>query len=333
MQKEKPKSSWRRGLIRIGGSTVMLTLLLLILPFDEIVEVLRRMPLTIWVAGLGSYLCLHFIGVIKWRLMSNSAGAGMPLSVAARCYYAGLFGNTFLPSIVGGDVVRAGLAFKHVRSKSGLLFGSFIDRLLDFVALIAVAGIGALLLPTALDPQSRRIFVAAAAFVGLLCVGGFAAIAILPVKRLSIKIRRKLVHLRKAMRAIAERPGAVTMVLSLGITLQFTLVLLNAWLSNAVGIHISLAMWLFVWPLAKLSGVLPVTQNGIGVREAAQVVLFAPFGVAAVAAVAAGLVFETIILAGGLVGGALSLIIARLSAAHLPQSTSPASNPSVHVAA
>jgi hypothetical protein len=92
-------------------------------------------------------------------------------------------------------------------------------------------------------------------------------------------------------------------------------------------------MWLFVWPLAKLSGVLPVTQNGIGVREAAQVVLFAPFGVAAVAAVAAGLVFETIILAGGLVGGVLSLIIGRLSAAPLPQSTSPAPSQSVHVTA
>ena len=329
----KPNKSMRRGLIRIGGSTLMLGLLLLILPFGEIVDALRRMPPYIWLAGLGIYLSLHFIGVIKWRLMSNSAGAGMPLSVAARCYYAGLFGNTFLPSIVGGDVVRAGLAFKHVRSKSGLLFGSFIDRLLDFVALIAVAGIGALLLPTALDAQSRRIFLAAAAFVGVLSVGGFVALALLPIKRLSFKIRRKLVPLRKAIRAIAERPGAVTMVLTLGITLQFTLVVLNAWLSSAVGIHISLAMWLFVWPLAKLSGVLPVTQNGIGVREAAQVVLFAPFGVAAVAAVAAGLVFETIILAGGLVGGLLSLIIGRLSAAPLPQSTSPAPSQSVHVTA
>ncbi len=328
-----PRKSLRRGLIRIGGSIVMLGLLLVILPFGEIVEVLGRMPLHIWLIGLVVYLCLHFIGVLKWRLMSNSAGAGMPLAVAARCYYAGLFGNTFLPSIVGGDVVRAGLAFRHVRSKSGLLFGSFIDRLLDFVALIAVAGLGVLLLPTALDPQSRRVFFAAALFVGLLCVGGLLAMAILPVRRLPFKIRRKLVHLRKAMRAIAERPGAVTMVLTLGITLQFTLVLLNAWLSSAVGIHISLAMWLFVWPLAKLSGVLPVTQNGIGVREVAQVALFAPFGVAAVSAVAAGLVFETIILAGGLAGGLLALLIGRLSAGRLPRSTSTEPTPSVHAAA
>ena len=328
-----PKKSMRRALIRVGGSAVMLALLLVILPFDEIIETLGRMPLPVWLIGLAVYLCLHFIGVVKWRLMSNSAGAGMPLSVAARCYYAGLFGNTFLPSIVGGDVVRAGLALKHVRSKSGLLFGSFIDRLLDFVALIAVAGIGALLLPTALDPQSRRIFLAACAFVGLLAVGGFAALAVVPARRVPFRVRRKLVHLRKAMRAIAERPAAVTMVLTLGITLQFTLVVLNAWLSSAVGIHISLAMWLFVWPLAKLSGVLPVTQNGIGVREAAQVVLFAPFGVAAVSAVAAGLVFESIILAGGLLGGLLSLIIGRLFSGPLPRSTSPATNPSVHAAA
>jgi len=332
MEKKAPNPR-RRALIRIGGSTLMLSMLLLILPFHEIVEVLGRMPLYVWLAGLGVYLCLHFIGVLKWRLMSNSAGAGLPLSQAARCYYAGLFGNTFLPSIVGGDVVRAGLAFKHVRSKSGLLLGSFIDRILDFVALIAVAGIGVLFLPTALDPQSRRVFFAAAIFVGLLCVAGFVALAVLPVRRVPFKIRRKLVHLRSAIRAIAERPASVTMVLGLGITLQSTLVLLNAWLSTAVGIHVSVAMWLFVWPLAKLSGVLPVTQNGIGVREVAQVALFAPFGVSAVTAVAAGLVFETIILAGGLVGGLLALVIGRASAERPLRSTSPEPTPSVHAAA
>jgi glycosyltransferase 2 family protein len=324
---------YRQAIIRVGGSCLMLGILFWVLPLGEITTVLKRMPVGIWIAGLAIFLSLHFIGVIKWRLMSNSAGAGLSLVDATRCYYAGLFGNTFLPSIVGGDVVRAGLAFKHVKSKSGLLFGSFIDRLLDFVALIAVAGIGILLLPTALDPQSRRIFFAATAFVALICVGGFVALAVLPIRRVSFKLRRKLVHLRKAMRAIAERPAAVSMVLSLGITLQLLLVALNAWLSHAVGVHVSLAVWLFVAPLAKLSGVLPVTQNGIGVREVAQVALFAPFGIPAVMAVAAGLVFETVIISGGLMGGLIALIIGRWSRGSLARSMSAETKRSVHVTA
>jgi hypothetical protein len=55
--------------------------------------------------------------------------------------------------------------------------------------------------------------------------------------------------------------------LLLGMLLQGLLVMLNAWLGDVVGIHISPVVWLFVWPLAKIAAILPVTQGGIGVRE------------------------------------------------------------------
>ena len=74
-------------------------------------------------------------------------------------------------------------------------------------------------------------------------------------------------------------------------------------------IHASFVIWLFVWPLAKLSALVPITQGGIGVREASQAALFAPFGVTAVQAVAISLVFQTIIISGGLIGGLLSLVM------------------------
>ncbi|PYU09947.1 MAG: TIGR00374 family protein, partial [Acidobacteria bacterium] len=55
-----------------------------------------------------------------------------------------------------------------------------------------------------------------------------------------------------------------------------------------------LRAWLFAWPLAKLSALLPVTQGGIGVREVALAALAAPFGAAPVLTVAVGLVWEAI---------------------------------------
>ncbi len=52
-----------------------------------------------------------------------------------------------------------------------------------------------------------------------------------------------------------------------------------------------------------------MTQGGIGVREAALAALFAPFGVPAVLAVAVSLVFQVVVISGGLVGGLLSLLL------------------------
>jgi len=102
----------------------------------------------------------------------------------------------------------------------------------------------------------------------------------------------------------------------MGMLLQTVLVALNWRLGIAVGITgIPLYVWLFVWPLAKLSGLLPVTQGGIGVREAAQAVLFKPFGVAAYQAVATGLIFEAVLISGGLLGGLVMLALGRRDAA------------------
>ena len=67
----------------------------------------------------------------------------------------------------------------------------------------------------------------------------------------------------------------------------------------------------FVWPMAKLAAILPITQAGLGVREAALAALFAPLGVAPAQAVAAGLVFQSIVLSAGLVAGCIAWLLGR----------------------
>ena len=307
----KTRPVWRHPAFRIGGSAVILAMLLVVLPFGEMKEALRRVPLAVWPIALGVYMLLHLIGVTKWRLLVNAAGADLTFAITARAYYWGLFGNTFLPSIVGGDVVKAGVAMAAARSKSGLVLGSLVDRLLDILGMAAVAGIGAILSPRALDSQSRRIFLGLGALLTVAGLGAMVGVAMLPVRRFPYKVRRKMVQVRQAIRATAGNYRALVGAFALGMLLQSSLVVLNYWLGIVIGISIPLYVWLFVWPLAKISGLLPVTQGGIGVREAAQAALFAPFGVSAVKAVATGLVFEVVIITGGLLGGGVAWFLGR----------------------
>ncbi len=294
----------------------MLGILLALVPLDELRAALARVPPTVWAGALGTYLALHLIGVAKWRLLMNGAGAGLSFRDTARCYYYGLFGNIFLPSIVGGDVVRAGLATRLSQSKSGVILGSLVDRTLDTAGLAAVAGIGMLLLPTAADPRSRTTFVAV---VGILALAGLTTLGLLVlvpwVRRVPYRIRRKLVPPRRAYLALRREPARLVASLLLGIALQTLLILLNAWLGRVMGVEIAVVVWLFVWPLAKIAAIAPITQGGIGVREGALVVLFQPFGVPAAAAMATGLVFTAIVMTGGLVGGAIAFLLGRGSRA------------------
>ncbi|MCA9737080.1 MAG: lysylphosphatidylglycerol synthase transmembrane domain-containing protein [Gemmatimonadota bacterium] len=301
----------RRLAFRVLGSVTILGALLWFLPFDELKDALGRIPPLAWAAALAVYLCLHLLGVTKWHLMVNAAGGGFRFTDAVRCYYYGLFGNTFLPSLVGGDAVRAGLALRLARGKAGLLLGSVLDRMLDVAGLATLAAVGALVIPGALGPEARTIFWWLAGLGALAGVAGVVAILLLPARRFPFRLRRILARLRGAVRELARRPVQVAAAFTLGLGLQAALVCLNAWLGHACGIDIALHAWFFAWPMAKISALIPVTQGGIGIREAALSALLAPFGVAPVLAFAAGLVFQAVILSGGLVGGLIAFLLGR----------------------
>lgn len=298
-----------RWVLRIVATVAALALIAWWLPVDQLWSAMRSVPPASWPLAIAVYLAAHLLGVAKWRLLVNTAGAGLPRRQAVHAYYWGLFGNLFLPSIVGGDVVRAGVAMRHSRSSSALLLGSLIDRMQDVIGLGVLAAVGALLAPRALDPASRRIFLTFAVLVGVAVAIGALSLRFFPVQRVPFKVRRLLVRVRQAVSATASRPQALVTAFTLGLALQLILILLNWELGRLIGIDIPLYVWLFVWPLAKIAGLTPLTQGGIGVREAAQAALFAPFGVTAVRAVATGLVFETVIVTGGLLSGVLALTL------------------------
>jgi glycosyltransferase 2 family protein len=307
-----PQVSWRRTALRLCVSGLALVVLFGILPREQLWTALRRVPPAIWLTSLAVYLSLHLLGVIKWRLTVNLTGAGLGLVQSARCYYGGLFGSTFLPSIVGGDVVRAGMAFRQTRCRTGLVMGCLLDRLIDLTALATVASFGALLLANRFEMLGRNVLLPLGGAIGVTAAVVATMWKMIPARRLSYRVRRRLVKLRQAFRAVMRRPGYVLTSLALGVTLQSSLVLLNAWLGWTCGLESSLAVWLFVWPFAKLAAVLPFTQGGIGVREAALAALFLPFGVPSALVVAVGLVYQSVVVTGGLIGGPLALALGRI---------------------
>jgi len=302
---------WLGPTLRVAGGLLVLGLLLRFLPVERLGAALSRVRLTLWLLVLFGYLSAHLIGVLKWRLMVNLAGARITHAQAARCYFAGLFSTLFLPSIVGGDVVRLGLAMRFARNRLGALLGSLLDRMLDVAALASVAGLGALLVPGALNAEHRIVFrwIAGAAAAAMIAVT--AAAVLIPARRLSYRMRRRLVRLRQAGRSTARQPWRVVLAFALGIVVQTSFVALTAVIARGCGLDMPLHIWLFAWPLAKLAALVPITQGGIGVRELALAALLAPFGAAPALTVAVGLVWEAVILSGGLLAGLISFLLGR----------------------
>jgi uncharacterized membrane protein YbhN (UPF0104 family) len=136
-------------------------------------------------------------------------------------------------------------------------------------------------------------------------------IAVLPVRRFSFRMKRRFVRLRGAVRSMMKQPAAMLRALSMSVTVQVIFIILNVMLADACGLHLPFRIWLFAWPLAKLAAAVPITQAGIGVREAALAALLVPFGATAVLAVASGLAWDAISISGAIAGGIFALIAGR----------------------
>jgi uncharacterized membrane protein YbhN (UPF0104 family) len=121
------------------------------------------------------------------------------------------------------------------------------------------------------------------------------------------------VRLRHALRLVKNRPIVLIAGWLTGTFIQFTFIVLTALLAISCGLALPLRVWLFAWPLAKLAAILPLTQGGIGVREVALVALLAPFGAPGAVVLAAGLVWEGIIIGGGLLSGIFAVILRQFS--------------------
>jgi uncharacterized membrane protein YbhN (UPF0104 family) len=311
MSEARQTRAWRTFALRACASLAILALLLTVLPRQRVWAAMRSVPPGLWLAVLGGYMAAHIIGVIKYRMMVNLAGAGLSYAQASQCYFGGLFGTLFLPSIVGGDLVRAGLGLRMAQHRTGFLLGSLFDRVLDITALALVAGIGAVLLPGELEPRSRRVFTGLL-IVAVIAIGAVAGVArLLPARLIPYKIRRRLARLRQAVRSMLRSPLTVLISLLGGTIVQSSFATLTARLAAACGLELGLPMWWLAWPLAKISALVPLTQAGLGVREAALAALLAPFGAPAAVTVAVGILWETIMISGGLLAGLVALVAAR----------------------
>jgi uncharacterized membrane protein YbhN (UPF0104 family) len=214
-------------------------------------------------------------------------------------HFAGLMANLCLPGGASGDIVRAGFVMRESQSKSRIAVGSVVDRLLDTFGLFALSCGGAVF---ALD--SQKWLGGPLPKIGLLFLAGVTGIVLFPfiARRMSgISVVSKVMD---AVDGYRQAPGKLALCLLMSLAVQSAFIGCNIALAAASGIHVPTAAWFFAWPLAKLFAMLPISMGGLGVREASLAALLSGFGAPAAKVVGVGLVWQTVLITSGLLGGA-----------------------------
>ncbi len=146
---------WFLIALRWAAALLVLGVLVHFLPLATLRTAVTKIPPARFLIILFLYLCAHCIGVLKWRMVVNAAGSALDLATSAQCYFGGLFGTLFLPSIVGGDVIRLAVGLRKSARPAAVLAGNLADRFLDVSAQAGLVVVGLFLLPGSL-PQAWR---------------------------------------------------------------------------------------------------------------------------------------------------------------------------------
>jgi glycosyltransferase 2 family protein len=313
----QPRTRSRARLITILrwiAALAVFAILFHFLPVAQLRAALGSVRPTRFVIILLIYLCAHAIGILKWRMVVNAAGSRLNFSTSAQCYLGGLFGTLFLPSIIGGDVVRMAVGLRRSPRPAAVLAGNVVDRFIDVAAQATLVAIGLILLPGSLPQEfsalAREILLIFGGSLLVIVVAAFLLRKTVFTGR-SRRFLRRLARLRHALRSVRDRPHVLAAGWLLGVLVQATFIMLNALLAISCGLFLPMRVWLFAWPLAKIAALLPLTQGGMGIREAVLVALLLPFGARASLVLASGLAWEGIVIAGGLISGLTAFLLRR----------------------
>ena len=260
---------------------------------------------------------VHFyIGTFRWRALARLHNADPRLSYLFRSYMVANFFNNFLPSTIGGDIVRMYDTWRAGTSKAGAVATILVERVLGVLALGVLAAVGIFLLGV------RDYFSAELQWlVGILIVGLLTIVVLLfhPPSWWSRLIQRfadsNIVGVSRISGIIKQVSGefrgarkTLVLTLLLSFLVQGNVILEYYLIGVAVGIDLQPAIFVAIVPLALVMIMLPVSVNGIGLREGVFTVLFGLFGVGVASALVFSWIFYALFVAHGILGGVVYML-------------------------
>ena len=239
-----------------------------------------------WLASaLVLYLLMVLASAWRWGLLLDAQGVHVPARTLTGSFLVATFFNNFLPSNIGGDVIRIADTAKAAGSKTLATAVVLIDRglgLLGLVLLAAVAGsvvgdTGASPLPPALIWAG---FVAASVAAAPIFVAPDLVIRLLgPLRRLNPQwVGERLDRLSDVLTRFRRARSALGVCFVGAVIVQAILVGFYAAIAHAIGVGISPWHMAVLVPVSFLVQMLPLSVNGFGLREATFSFYFARIG-------------------------------------------------------
>lgn len=314
MQNQNPTRPGRRvskGLtltLRITVSVAMLTVLIARIPTDELGDLWPEWNLSWWAWFGGAFLATaaaFVLSAVRWHEVAKTLGMVTRVPRLLSHYLAGQFVGNFLPTTIGGDVLRVSRLGRDTSDRPNAFASVVIERLTGWIVLPLMT-LAALAINRGLLRQAgaRMALIVSLGTLLLLLLAIYVAEHPRVGGRMTGvgQIRQGLGAVHLALGTYRGHRRAAGRLLIVGMVYQLMLVLATAFAAAAIGIRPGPTAWLAFVPMVLIVQVLPVSIGGLGLREGALVFFLDPYGVSNGEAVLLGLLLYLLNLIVSLAG-------------------------------
>jgi glycosyltransferase 2 family protein len=303
-------------LLRVSISIILLVLLFKLNRIDirALANDIRSVNKLFLGVGFAVFFLGYLFGFLRWRMLLLGAGIRISLKKLISSFSGGIFFSIFLPSTIGGDVVRSADLAEHTRKAKEVIATVFLDRLSGYIGLVFVV-LPAILLGRDLVRDkvvfsSVAVIVLLLVFILLVLFNSFIYSRI--TRFLSTpgaeKIKEMIKDTHREIHVFRHRRKIIIYNLILSFLIQIITPVSIYLIGLSLGVKINFIYFLIFLPIIGAITLLPISIGGLGLRESLFVVYFAKAGVVKQLALAMSLLSFSFIVIYGAIGGLLYVL-------------------------
>lgn len=313
-----------KTVFRFGRIVLGLGLLGLLVVWNgprEICHALLQASLPLLAGALALYLAATVLVAWRWKLVLHARGVEIGLATLVRSYLIAFFFNNFTPSSVGGDIIRIVCPVQHGCPVALSVGSVFVERLVGFLAMTILA-IGSMAYLSSVFAGDTLLIVCTATLGGVFLLSTmvcFSHRAARIMTAVFVRLRwrgvgKKIQSAYDAVHAFRAHMSTLWFVFLISLAYQTTMGVFTYWVMHAAGMHAPFLNIFALMQISSMVGVLPITFDGMGVREGIFVNALGAAGFATTAVLPAIIMVRIVSMVGSLVGGLLFLCGGRHTA-------------------
>ena len=283
---------------------------------DVFINILRADGIFYLIIALILAASSVLIMAFRWKILLIVYNIRVKLNKLFSYYLIGLFFNNFLPTSIGGDIVRV---MKIVRSTGDKTQGTasvIIERIVGMASILIMATLALTVISQQFKNQKLLIIsfsllmLIAVFFASIISERIFSLIKTVLNKITVLKIGEKLIKLFEAIHVFRNRKDVLIKIVVLSFLSQTVVVFLNYSLTLALELPVNLSYLFVVIPVTFLLTMLP-SINGIGIREGGYIFLLGKVGISGAGAISLSFLNLLCFIALSLIGAILFIFEKR----------------------